>query len=170
MPRLWFGVGKFLDHQVFRATELLDDDCTHAGILRIDFAIGHRLKVLSGLRVAGRQTACPIEENADSRRYIRAGRFQREVTRVEEADIGTRDIALERFGPRGQEERVVLVLRPGFWRLRLPHVRQLLPLSGGRHTTPACDERRWTSRRFARRPSIASGPEPPRTRAARQAR
>src|SRR4051812_8049499 len=35
-------------------------------------------------------------------------RLQREVPGVEEADIGVRNIALERFGSRGQEERIVL--------------------------------------------------------------
>src|SRR3989442_5932656 len=48
------------------------------------------------------------EEAADHRRDLRGMRFQREVTRVEEADDGTRNIALERLGAERQEERVVL--------------------------------------------------------------
>jgi len=38
-------------------------------------------------------------------------RFEREVTRVEEADDGTRNIALERLRAGRQEERIVLAPR-----------------------------------------------------------
>jgi hypothetical protein len=37
-----------------------------------------------------------------------AVRLQREVTRVEEADLSAREIALERLSSRGQEEWVVI--------------------------------------------------------------
>jgi hypothetical protein len=54
MARLRLGVGELLDHQVFRATELLYDDCTHEGILRIELpTIERSLEVLTALRVAG---------------------------------------------------------------------------------------------------------------------
>src|SRR5262245_43997597 len=48
------------------------------------------------------------EEVADRRCDLYGVGFQREVPRVEEADDRTRNIALERLGASGQEERVVL--------------------------------------------------------------
>src|ERR1700730_8962770 len=76
--------------------------------LRIEFVTTeHRLKVLSALRVAGCQTEHPVEEVANGCRNLRAVRLQREVAGVEEADISLRDVALERFGSCGHEERVV---------------------------------------------------------------
>src|SRR5262249_1913691 len=58
------------------------------------------------LRVIGTNSRC--EEVADRRRDLLGMCFQREVAGVEEAHDGTRNIALERFRARRQEERVVL--------------------------------------------------------------
>ena len=48
------------------------------------------------------------EELADCCRDLLGMRFQREVTGVEESDDCVGDVALERFGARRQEKRVVL--------------------------------------------------------------
>src|SRR5215469_18817686 len=81
------------------------------------------LKMLSALHVARLQTERPAEEVANGGCELRAVRLQREVTRVEEADIGTGDVAFVRFGSRRQEERVVLAPDRQQRRLMLPEVR-----------------------------------------------
>src|SRR5437660_9107901 len=50
----------------------------------------------------------PVEEVANGGRGLCAVRLQREMAGVEETDLGAWDIARERFGSGGQEERVVL--------------------------------------------------------------
>src|SRR5262249_13664623 len=49
-----------------------------------------------------------LEEVADRRRDLSCMRFQCKVTRLEEADHCTWDVALERLGARRQEEWIVL--------------------------------------------------------------
>ncbi len=47
-------------------------------------------------------------EVADGRCDLRGVRLQRNMSNIEEADDRIRDVALERFGARWQEERIVL--------------------------------------------------------------
>src|ERR1700678_4144023 len=49
-----------------------------------------------------------FQELTHCRRDRLSMRFQREMARVEEADLGIRDVALERLGARWQEEGVIL--------------------------------------------------------------
>ena len=60
------------------------------------------------------------EEIADLLRDLLRVGLQREVSGVEQADIGIRNIALEGFGSRGHEEWVVLAptARNGGWCFR----------------------------------------------------
>ena len=60
----------------------------------------------------------PTEKVPDRRSDFGGVRLQREVTSVEEADLGTRDIALECFCSRGQEESLELPVSRSFrtWR------------------------------------------------------
>src|SRR5262245_65596331 len=61
------------------------------------------------LQSIGRESRCA--EVADGRRDFPRMRLQREVTRLEEADHRTWNVALERLGARRQEERIVLAPR-----------------------------------------------------------
>src|SRR5207249_5257481 len=75
----------------------LDDDMTGLGLrvwnLLVHEAVGpsdlsKRIARITVLQLIGTDSGC--EEAADHRRDLRGMRFQREVTRVEEADDGTR--------------------------------------------------------------------------------
>ena len=61
-----------------------------------------------GINAAGCQTEHPVEEVANDLRNLRAVRPQPKAAGVEEVNLGARDVALERFGTRGQEEQVIL--------------------------------------------------------------
>src|SRR5262245_24787678 len=58
------------------------------------------------LPLIGTDSGCA--EVTDRRRDLSRMRFQREVARLEEADHGTWNVALERLGARRQEKRIVL--------------------------------------------------------------
>jgi hypothetical protein len=64
----------------------------------------------------------PVEEATNDGRNLHAVRLQREMASVKETDLGARDVARERLGSRGQEERVVLAPRCQKWRLMLSEV------------------------------------------------
>src|SRR2546425_9210000 len=110
MTGLGLRVWNVFVNEAVEPPELLEDDCTHSGPPVIGTDSGR-------------------EEVADRGRDLCGMRFQREVTRVEEADDCTRNNALERLGARRQEEGVVLA----------PHREQrrpgdLLPWSSSRGT------------------------------------
>lgn len=93
---------KILVDQAVQSAALLENDCSHDELS------------ISGRRCArdstGRREVAGSagKEVADCRRDLRGVGLQREMSGIEEAYDGVRDVPFERLSARRQEERIVL--------------------------------------------------------------